>query len=70
MEGKDAAYEERILDLLSETPMSLTDLSRAMGYKGITVKLSQTIEKMLAKGELMKVPDSGFGTLLQRAEGN
>ncbi len=70
VKGKDTAYEERILGLISETPMSLTALSHAMGYKGITAKLRQTIERLLAGGELMKVPDSGFGTLLQRVERN
>ena len=35
--------------------MSLNELAKAMGYKGITAKLSSAVEKMLDVGDLEKV---------------
>lgn len=52
---KDMAYRERIFASLSGKKMSLNELAKAMGYKGITAKLSSTVSKMLDKGVLEKV---------------
>lgn len=52
---KDMAYRERIFASLSGKTMSLNELAKAMGYKGITAKLSSTVSKMLDKGVLEKV---------------
>ena len=38
-----------------EKKLSLNELAKAMGYKGITAKLTSTIEKMLETGALEKV---------------
>ena len=53
--SKDTAYRERIISSLSGKKMSLNELAKAMGYKGITAKLSSTVEKMLEIGTLEKV---------------
>ncbi len=34
--------------------MTLTELAYAMGYKGITSKLTKTVDEMLSKGTLEK----------------
>lgn len=52
---KETEYRERIFAALSGKKMSLNELAKAMGYKGITAKLSSTVSKMLDKGVLEKV---------------
>lgn len=52
---KDIEYRERIVRSLSGKKMSLNELAKAMGYKGITAKLSSTVEKMLDIGAIEKV---------------
>ena len=39
-------YEKQILDTLKEKPLSLTELAHAMGYKGISAKLSKTVNRL------------------------
>ncbi len=53
--SKDTAYREKIISSLSGKKMSLNELAKAMGYKGITAKLSSTVEKMIESGSLEKV---------------
>lgn len=43
---KEEAYLTMILEYLSDKPMTLTDLAKSMGYKGITKKLKNSIEKL------------------------
>ena len=67
--GNDArtqAYEERILQALSDEPLSLTMLAHAMGYKGISKKLSTTVERLLAQRRLERVASTGARTTLLR----
>ena len=52
---KELEYRERIFAALSGRTLSMNELAKAMGYKGISVKLSSTIEKMLEIGALEKV---------------
>ena len=40
-------YEKRILDTIKNEPLSLTGLAHAMGYKGITAKLSRTVDMLV-----------------------
>ena len=45
--------------------MTLTELARAMGYKGISKKLSSTVEAMCKTGALVRLPaKTGAGTIL------
>lgn len=52
---KELEYRERIFEALDGKKLSMNELAKAMGYKGITAKLSSTIEKMLETGALEKV---------------
>ncbi|MBR0465106.1 MAG: putative DNA binding domain-containing protein [Clostridia bacterium] len=53
--GMDS-YRRRIIDSLS-TPMTLTELARAMGYKGITAKLRDTLTQMVNMGDIERFAD-------------
>ncbi|MCD8306938.1 MAG: putative DNA binding domain-containing protein [Clostridia bacterium] len=61
---KDKAFKDKILDALGDKVMSYSELATAMGYKGITKKLSTAIEDMLTNGTLRRVP-SGARSKLQ-----
>lgn len=50
---KDEDYGRRILDALETGPKTLTELAKAMGYKGITAKLKKTTETMLRERQLV-----------------
>ncbi|MCD8295645.1 MAG: putative DNA binding domain-containing protein [Clostridia bacterium] len=52
---KDKAFKDKILATLGDNVMSYSELAVAMGYKGITKKLSTTIEDMLTNGTLRRV---------------
>ncbi len=49
-------YENRILLALGTQTLSLSELSRAMGYKSIPKRLKDAVESMVATGKLEKVP--------------
>ena len=53
---KNALYQTKILEALGDKAMSENELAQAMGYKGISAKLSQAVETMLANGTLKQVP--------------
>ena len=52
---QELEYRERIFAALKGRALSMNELAKAMGYKGISAKLSSTIEKMLEIGALEKV---------------
>ncbi len=52
---KDEEYEGRIVDALGQDAMSKNQLARAMSYKGITSKLSKTVDKMIVENILEQV---------------
>ena len=52
---KELEYRERIFAALKGRRLSMNELAKAIGYKGISAKLSTTIEKMLEIGALEKV---------------
>ena len=52
---KQLDYQEKILELCTdEHGLTLTELSRAMGYKGITAKLRNTTENLINLGQLAR----------------
>ncbi len=51
---KEVDYRNRIKFALSDNNLSLNELAKAMGYKGITAKLFSTINEMLKKGNVEK----------------
>ncbi|WP_417178322.1 ATP-binding protein [Adlercreutzia equolifaciens] len=52
---KRAAYAEKILEVLSGGELSLTDLARELGYKGITKKLRDSVELLVRDGRVERV---------------
>ena len=57
-QGSDSrmrAYEEQILQTLSREPLTLTALAHAMGYKGISKRLSSAVERLLVQGRLERI---------------
>lgn len=65
-DARTLAYEERVLQALSREPLSLTALAHAMGYKGISKKLSSTVERLLEQGRLERIASSNARTTLLR----
>lgn len=51
---KEAAYEKQLLSCLS-TPLTLTELSRAMGYKSITSKLRTSVTELQQAGKIRSI---------------
>ncbi|MCR5772231.1 MAG: hypothetical protein K6G87_13500 [Butyrivibrio sp.] len=52
---KQDKYVEKILKILKTSPMSLTELSTAMGYKGITAKLSKTVNSLIDQNKIQLI---------------
>ena len=67
--AKAEVYEARILEALAAGPLTLTELARAMGYKGISKKLSTTVDAMLRTGTLRHVIGERGRTKLEIAAG-
>ena len=57
---EELAYRERIAEALAGGPLSLSELSRAMGYKSIPKRLSKAIEAMASEGLVAKVATGGL----------
>ena len=56
---KKAVYEKRIVEILKDEPLTMTELALAMGYKGITAKLTKTVDDMIVRGVIEKIADEG-----------
>ena len=54
-DDKDAEYVRKILDILRDNALTLTELAVALGYKGITAKLKKTVEELLRGGRVRYV---------------
>ena len=52
--SKKKEYEKTIVRLLSNNPLSLTELAKEMGYKGITKKLSDTVNSLYNNNVIRK----------------
>ena len=62
--GKDVVYREKIIKTLRAKPMSLNELAKALGYKSISKKLSDTINAMLQEGVLERViSEKGYSVI-------
>ena len=51
--------KKKITDALKDKPLTLTELAAAMNYKGITKKLTNTVNDMLARNILEKTAGEG-----------
>ena len=56
---KKAVYEKRIVEILKDEPLTMTELALAMGYKGITAKLTKTVDDMIVRGVIEKIAGEG-----------
>lgn len=56
---KKSVYEKKITDALKDKPLTLTELALGMGYKGITKKLTKTVDDMLVREVIEKVAGDG-----------
>lgn len=54
---KQKAYEEEILSTLKEKPLTLTEIALALGYKGISKRLSETVKSMEKSQKLSIIAD-------------
>lgn len=50
--SKAEKYNEKIMSVLNDSEMTITEISYAMGYKGITKKLRETLEKLSSSGNI------------------
>ena len=50
----DDEFINRILDILCKSAMTVTEIARALGYKGITRKLRLTIDRLCDEGYIVK----------------
>lgn len=64
--GGDGSYLDGILRALDGEPLSLTELAHALGYKGISAKLRNAVDTLLATGRVEKVAGTGRGNALRR----
>lgn len=58
--AKQTDFENRIIGILEAEPLTLTELSISMGYKGITSKLRNTVEMMVLNGILKRVASNNI----------
>ena len=56
-QSKDIDYESKIIGLLKKQPLSLTELAKALGYKGISQRLRNSIDNLISKNIIIKVLD-------------
>lgn len=52
-------YENKILSLLEETSMTITGISKTLGYKGITKKLRTSLDMPVMEGRIEKRIEGG-----------
>ena len=55
MDQSEMEYHRRIEEALAGGPLSLSELSRALGYKAISKKLTRTIDRMITEGIIARV---------------
>jgi len=48
-------YANKVLNLVKDKPLSLTEIALAMGYKGITKKLSTCVETLSSQGSISQI---------------
>lgn len=54
---KEEVYRSRITEALKEKPLSKNELAKALGYKGISARLTAEVDRMLAEKLIVKVMD-------------
>lgn len=59
------AYEEEILRQLTISPMTLTELAKAMGYKGITPKLRKAVNALISGNVIVRTAHADHSVRFQ-----
>ena len=63
---KQLAYQAEIRAALAKAPLTLTELARALGYKGISKRLSDTVKAMERAGKITAVADEATHSVKYR----
>ena len=58
-ESKIEVLQNKILSLLGEASMTITGISKALGYKGITKKLRTSLDMLVMEGRIEKRIEGG-----------
>ena len=66
--ARNSAYDAKILSILENKPLNLTDLSKEMGYKGITQKLRKAVDALFVTGMIEKIPSEEYGVLFRKKQ--
>lgn len=56
---KDSEYKQMILERLRTAPMNRSELAKALGMKGISKKLSATVEQLIAEKKVVQIVVGG-----------
>ena len=67
--AKAAAYENSLLEALGDNDLTLTQLAHVLGYRSISKKLSDTVNALVAKGRIERIPSATGSTVLLHATG-
>lgn len=59
--SKGSDYSKRIMGVLGAKQLSLTELAKAMGYKGIAAKLSSAVKDLFRLYRIYGKGDNGRG---------
>lgn len=65
IEKKNEEYEKKLAECLQQEAMSLSELAAVMGYKGITKKMRDAVDRMLLSGVLEWIVTSDGRKLLR-----
>jgi ATP-dependent DNA helicase RecG len=57
---KELTYQNKIKKTLKKKTLSMNELSKLMGYKGISKKLSKTIKQMLQTKQIEKTISNSY----------
>ena len=66
---ESSEYDSRILSVLGNRELNLTDLAKEMGYKGITKKLNKAASVLCKAGVLEKVYSENNGVVFRARKG-
>lgn len=64
LSAKEVEYRARVTEALRMGPLSLSELSRSLGYKAIPKRLTTTVNEMLAEDYIVRIATSGARTKL------
>ncbi|MBF0579532.1 hypothetical protein IM774_07040 [Erysipelotrichaceae bacterium RD49] len=63
-EDRALVYQKMIWDCLAEAPLSMTELAKKLGHKGITARLRRNVDILLERKDLVSVTGQKGQTLL------